>query len=600
MAPIPGDGLSSPSRRALLAAGAAAMASQLLPARAETSQPKPQSKRRRVARQGQPPAGYNILFILVDEEKFFPSWPFPLPAREWIKANGITFTNHQTAACVCSPARSTIYTGQHIQNSGIFDLLNWPWQPDLSTKVDTVGHRLSELGYYTSYQGKWHLSANLDQTTTPFDAPVADYNKIMESYGFKDFFGVGDLIDSCLGGYTYDQGTAAIADAWLRRQAQELKAKQQPWFLAVNFVNPHDTTYFNSDLPGQDIQGKTNVMTIARTPGNAIYQKEWNDVPLPKTRHQPFDQPGRPKAQKIYQDVDNVLFGDWPDEDRRWRALQNYYFNAIRDCDRQVQVVLDSLHANGLADDTIVIFTADHGELGGHHQMRDKGNCTYREQNHIPLMVVHPAYPGGKTCAAITSQIDLVPTLIGLTGKDQASQQSASKGLKGKDFSNLLSHPESAKANSLRPASLFCYNMISYLDANWARRIFPALAKGHESQSQLNALLEKDKPDLNNRCGIRSIWDGRYRFSRYFAPNAFNTPTTLESLLAHNDLEVYDLVNDPCETNNLALDPKAHGALILSLNATMNQLLAEEVGVDDGSFLPIRNGTLQVAPSSER
>ena len=126
------------------------------------------------------------------------------------------------------------------------------------------------------------------------------------------------------------------------------------------------------------------------------------------------------------------------------------------------------------------------------------------------------------------------------------------------------------------------------------------MVKGHDSPGQLQALLEKDKPDLNNRCGIRSIWDGRYRFSRYFAPNAFNTPTTLESLLANNDLEVYDLLNDPNETKNLALDPKAHRALILALNASMNKLLAEEVGTDDGSFLPIRNGMLLLAPANER
>lgn len=591
------DSIPSPARRAILSAAAAAMASQLLPKRADGIEVK--SGPKRVVKKSKPPAGYNILFILVDEERFFPRWPIPVPAREWIKSNGITFTNHQAAACVCSPARSTIYTGQHIQHSGIFDLLNWPWQPDLSTNVATIGHRLTKLGYYASYQGKWHLSANLDKTKTPFDAPVADYNKTMESYGFKDFFGVGDLIDSCLGGYTYDDGTAAIADAWLRRQAHELKRNQQPWFLAVNFVNPHDTTYFNSDLPNQDVQGKANVMEIARAQNNKIYQKSWDEVPLPRTRHQAFDEIGRPKGQKIYQDVDNVLFGDWPDEDRRWRALQNYYFNAIRDCDRQVQRVLDSLHNNGLADDTIIVFTADHGELGGSHQMRDKGTCTYREQNHIPLMIVHPAYQGGKECAAITSQIDLVPTLIGLTGRDQASQKSAAQGLKGKDFSGLLKRPELAQQNTVRPAALFCYNMMSYLDSKWARRIFPAMVAG-SSSAELQALLEKDKPDLNNRCGIRSIWNGRYRFSRYFAPNAFNTPTTLEALLANNDLEVYDLLNDPNETKNLANNPQANKALILALNNSMNQLIAEEVGVDDGSFLPIRNGTLLLAPVNER
>ena len=71
-------------------------------------------------------------------------------------------------------------------------------------------------------------------------------------------------------------------------------------------------------------------------------------------------------------------------------------------------------------------------------------------------------------------------------------------------------------------------------------------------------------------------------------------------MLANNDLEVYDLQKDPHETNNLALNPKANRALVLALNNTMNQLLAEEVGIDDGSFLPIRNGTLLLAPANER
>ena len=50
---------------------------------------------------------------------------------------------------------------------------------------------------------------------------------------------------------------------------------------------------------------------------------------------------------------------------------------------------------------TIVVFSADHGELGGNHQMRGKGNCAYRQQNHVPLMIVHPAYPGGLQCRAV-------------------------------------------------------------------------------------------------------------------------------------------------------------------------------------------------------
>ena len=89
-----------------------------------------------------PPPGYNILFVLVDQEHFFDKWPFPVPGREYLKQNGTTFLNHQAASQVCSSARSVLYTGQHIQHTGVFDNIKAPWQPDMSTAIVTIGRRL--------------------------------------------------------------------------------------------------------------------------------------------------------------------------------------------------------------------------------------------------------------------------------------------------------------------------------------------------------------------------------------------------------------------------------------------------------------------------
>ena len=294
-----GDG-RNPSRRTLIASGAAllgtaAISQETIAAAQQTMPAAPVV----VA----PPGGYNILFILVDQEHFFERWPMPVPGREWIKQNGITFTNHQAASCVCSPARSTIYSGQHIQHTGIFDNAGSLWQADMSTDVKTIGHRLAELGYHAAYQGKWHLSNNLDQAKEAIDAPFADYRKIIESYGFEDFFGVGDINDTTLGGYNYDDTTTAFVTRWLRTKGEALRAAGRPWYLAVNFVNPHDVMYVNSDLPGETIQGRTNSMPIARPPANEIYKAAWDEVPLPSTRRQSFDAPGRPRGQKIYQEV---------------------------------------------------------------------------------------------------------------------------------------------------------------------------------------------------------------------------------------------------------------------------------------------------------
>jgi arylsulfatase A-like enzyme len=595
----PSDDPKNPARRDLFTAGAALLGSTLLhsePLAAKSLEPAKQVK----TAPESPPAGYNILFILVDQEHYFPKWPFPVPARETIKKKAITFLNHQAASCVCSSARSVIYTGQHIQETGVFDNLNYLWQPDMSTKVKTVGARLNDLGYHAAYQGKWHLSYNMVQESNPVKAPMEQYQKIIDSYGFQDFFGVGDITDGPQGGYSFDQSTSSTVDRWLRTTAQNLKKQKKPWYLAVNFVNPHDAMWFNSDLPNQVVQGKKHAVPIMPAPNSDIYKASWTNAPLPASRHQSFTAPGRPEAHAIYQTIQNVMLGEWPDEDRRWRALLDYYFNCIRDCDRQVELVMQSLRDSGLENETIVIFTADHGELGGAHQMRGKGTNAYKEQNHLPLMIIHPAYPGGKECHAITSQLDLTPTIIGLTGKGRDQRLAASTGLKGKDFSSVLSNPESAKINATRPASLFNFDMLSYQSPVWAEVTFDYMFAGNVSNKDKIAYLKKNEPNFHKRVAIRSSFDGRYRFTRYFSPLEFNTPKSMEELLAKNDIEVYDLQSDPDELNNLALDLKRNGDLILALNQKANKLIAEEVGVDDGKFLPLRNGKWYFPPSSDR
>ena len=595
---IPADDSPLPSRRAAMTTGAALLGTTLLAggvSQAQAQAPAPAAPASTTM-----PSGYNILFVLVDQEHFFPQWPFPVPAREAIKKKAVTFLNHQAASCVCSSARSVVYTGQHIQHTGIADNLDSIWQRDLSTKIKTIGHRLAGLGYHAAYQGKWHLSATLDLNRKAVDAPLVDYRKTMESYGFKDFFGIGDMIDLTLGGYKYDDGTLASAITWLRTDAQELRTKGQPWYLAVNFVNPHDTMFFDSDIGTENIQGKQHAMGIARAPDDELYRATWDNVPLPSNRHQPLDAPGRPKGQLYYQQSIDLLVGQWPDEDRRWRALRNYYFNAIRDCDAKVERLMAALENNGMAQNTIVIFTADHGELGGSHQMRGKGTTTYREQNHLPLMIVHPGLPGGKECQAITSQLDLTPTILALTGKDATSVARASEGLRGRDFSSLLRTPGAATPKAVRPASLFNFDMLSYSDPKWAAMTIDTRAFRTKPPEQQYAMLARHPPDFEHRTSIRSIFDGRYRFSRYFSPVAFNTPKTMEELLAKNDLEVYDLQTDPDEMKNLALDLKKNGELILALNQATNERIADEVGVDDGSSLPIRDGKWAFPPLDER
>src|SRR5262249_6796145 len=142
----------------------------------------------------------------------------------------------------------------------------------------------------------------------------------------------------------------------------------------------------------------------------------------------------------------------------------NYYLNCLRDVDQNMTTLLDELEALGFGSNTIVVLTADHGDLDGAHRLHGKGATSYREQNQVPLVVVHPAHARGKRCRAVTSHVDLAPTLVGLTGASPEKKAAIQRTLPGKDFSALLASPEKAGPQAVRDGALYCYNMFAYID----------------------------------------------------------------------------------------------------------------------------------------
>jgi len=104
--------------------------------------------------------------------------------------------------------------------------------------------------------------------------------------------------------------------------------------------------YVDSDLPGETVQGKVTAFPIANRPPMTSTGRVEREAAC--TRGQPFDAAGRRGDRKSIKRFRTFLVGAWPDEDRRWRLLRNYYYNCIRDCDSQVVSVLDSLKSNGM------------------------------------------------------------------------------------------------------------------------------------------------------------------------------------------------------------------------------------------------------------
>jgi arylsulfatase A-like enzyme len=529
---------------------------------------------------------YNILFILTDQERYFRPGELPagysLPAHERLRKRGTTFVNHRINSCVCTPSRSVVYTGRHIQQTGMFDNTNFPWIGSLSPEIRTVGHMLRDAGYYTAYKGKWHLTKEFETVNKLGAAPVKIFTKEMEAYGFSDYYGIGDIIAHTQGGYLHDGVITSMGVSWLRGKGRELAAEGKPWFLAVNLVNPHDVMFYDTDAPGTPVRSERGLTHLARDPVDALYARQW-DFQLPASHGQPLNAPGRPGAHRDFLRSHDALVGEIPNEAARWRRRHNYYLNCLRDVDRNIAQVLAELDAAGLADRTIVILTADHGDMDGAHQLHAKGAVAYREQNHVPLVISHPAYPGGRQSRAVTSHLDLAPTLVGLTGVAPEKRAAILKELAGKDFSGLLSAPDRAGIDAVRDGILFNYNMFAYLDGDYLMKAVDYMKKGGKPAELKGTGIV---PDMMKRGAVRSVYDGRYVFARYFSPKQHNRPTTLEEIYRLNEVELFDLQADPLEMNNLGMGDNRRRELVLAMNHKLNRLIDAEVGEDRGQMLP--------------
>ena len=573
------------SRRGLLAAvpGGLAAASLIAPSLTGAAQAAFQPAPKGAARAGDKPL--NILFIFTDQERYFQKLPdgLSLPGHERLWRTGTTFTNHYIGAVMCTSSRAIMLTGLQTANNRMFENADMPWVADLAADIPTVGHMLRKAGYYTAYKGKWHLTRSFDQ-----HEPERLFTKEMEAYGFADYASPGDVVGHTLGGYEFDHLIAGSAITWLRRKGSALSEQGKPWSLTVSLVNPHDIMYFSTDAPGTPVQDNGRLLKhVARAPNTASYKTQWR-MPASATGLEDLKAAGRPRAHGEYQAAWDVLLGHVPNEAERWQRFNDFYLNSLRAVDAQIVNILNELDAQGLSDRTIIVFTADHGEMAGAHGgIRGKGPFAYEESLHVPLLVVHPDVAGGRSSKALTSGIDIAPSLLSMAGASaEQAAEFAGKPLPGKNFAPLLGNPGAA-VNANREAILFTYSGIATNDANMIRMAADSILSGQGMDG-----LKKSgaQPDLKKRGSLRTMFDGRHKFTRYFAPIEHNKPTSLDSLYAHNDVELFDLATDPHEVRNLGARKGTNAALVKAMSDKLERVISAEIGVDDGHEMPHMKG----------
>jgi len=536
------------------------------------------------ANQSEPPdqVRRNVLFITCDQRMFktLRAQGFKQPALERLADRGVTFQNHYIASAVCTPSRGVIFSGRAPQATGIQDEMMFGWTSSLDTDQISMGSAMKDLGYETAYFGKFELDNDI-----VFPKPDVNYSDALEKHGFDVWQPYGDVTGEPDQGYQVDGVVAADGISWLRANARSFREKGKNWFLVVSFINPHDIFFANVNLHGESVQKPLDPALSVSVPDDTDFRRQWK-FPLWSTLDEPLRSPGRPGTHwEFYKGIVDVM-GDIPTGRRdMWRAYNNYYLNLLKDNDRRIGELLDALDNLDVWKDTVVVFTSDHGELAGSHGgLRNKGPLCYEQNVHVPMIVAHPDVKGGQTTRALTSHIDLLPTLVSLTGAPKDEVAHATKGLPGRDFSKVLTDPQGVRLDAVRPGILFNYVGLSSVDADFFKGLFEKMKDGGFAMKPAD--LSRDHPDLSKRGFLAMTFDGRYKFGRYYAPNNFNTPQTLEEILAGNDIELFDLKNDPDEKNNLAVNPEENKALILRMNTLLNDLMAQEAGVNDGKFLP--------------
>lgn len=486
---------------------------------------------------------YNIVFITVDQEAYMESYPeeSDYAARERLKKIGTTFEKHYACSNVSTSSRSVIYTGRHITETKMLDNTNIVYQPNMSTEIKTVGDMMREAGYYAAYKGKWHISEG---------------DTSLEEYGFSDW-GEGDMYGAPLEGFREDGNIAKNACIWLSTKGKELNDNGHSFFLAVNLINPHDIMYYNEDK-----SGSFGEATVA--PDTPTYQKVYS-TPVPDTWNEPVDKPGRPSSHKGYHDSWEIASGPTPSTEAKWKSFRDYYFNCIQDSDNQMKIVLDYLEKNDMMNNTIIIYTSDHGEMMGAHGLKGKAGNIYENNIHVPLIIYHPEHPGNRSCKHVTSHLDLAPTFVDIATEDAQEQMKIQDGIKGYSLLPAVENPETDVRNG--QGALFVYDMLSMMDEGMI--VIPV------SESLIDI-----RVDLEKRGYLRGIITSNYKFGRYFSPIHFNTPTDIESLYSQNDVELYRMGSD--ETENLAWPKGNNEELVKEYNEKLNALILREVGIDDG------------------
>lgn len=457
------------------------------------------------ARQGVQP-GMNVVIFMTDQQRNIQHFPDGweaenLPGMNRLKANGVSFDYACTSACMCSPSRATFFTGLFPAQHGVKYTLeeNMPNdqypQVELPLGLPNLATVMSAAGYSVVYKGKWHLSKPVGEQATPADVgqygfqrwnpPDAGANQDADQAGGGTVNNDGRFMDA--------DGSAQAGDEGALEYLTSAAAQQQPFCLIVSLVNPHDVLFYPNVYEANG------------------YDDSWlvGNIEPPATADE--DLSTKPLAQRQFRLLSDTGLGELSTPELQ-RNYMNYYGNLMKLADGYLVDILDTLESQNLLDNTLVIQTSDHGEMGLSHGLRQKCFNFYEETLRVPLVYSNPLlYDGPYQSSAMVSHVDLLPTLASLIN----APESARGDWRGVDYSTLILEPSGPPVQD--------YVLFTYDDYQSGQPTPPY-------------------PAPLNR--IVSLREERYKLAEYYDVTG----------LVPSQWEMYDLQADPLELNNLAFD----------------------------------------------
>lgn len=373
----------------------------------------------------------NLLFIYTDQQATntlaaYGNQQIEMHNLNRLADESIVFEKAYVTQPVCTPSRASLLTGLYPHNSGCVEN-NIP----LPTEVPCLPEMIPNGDYVKAHYGKWHLGdeifaqhgfsewRSIEDLYSPYYSPGRDKSLHSDYHHF--------LIDS---GFTPERGNTFTREETARFPEEFSKPKylsdqaidflstnrEDPFVLYVNFLEPHmpyfgprDGQYDPVDIPlplnfAHELGEKQPLKT--RIFKEAYYEKGYNGFPL-KT---PAD----------------------------WQRIIANYWGLCSQVDTHAGRILQAVDEFGLREDTIVVFTSDHGDMMGSHKLLAK-MVMYEEAVRVPLIMRVPGYSGGKRIAGPVSQIDIVPTLLELMGRQPKEP------LDGESLVHLLDSASSAR-----------------------------------------------------------------------------------------------------------------------------------------------------------